>query len=195
MRTLDIGQDLDGVNFWFDHAYHHGCVSLGILPAGTPKVRAEHWDFYEDYGHDTAAFIANCHAIADAGLLWEGPMIAGARFAWNELADAGHRIHVITDRSFGTHPVASHVGTRMWLRQHQLRHTSLTFSSDKTIVPTDIMLEDKLQNYDALAATSCTPVLINRPWNADPGDTRLRIDTHEEFVALVADLAAQEQAA
>lgn len=189
-RTLDVGLDLDGCKFWFDRAYYAGCIKAGLLPADTAHITADVWTFYESYGHDLPTFLANCDRLADLGLLWDGDMIPGAKTAWEALADAGHRIHVITDRSFGSHPIASEVGTRMWLARHGVRYTSLTFSADKTVVPTDVMLEDKLANYDALAETSCIPVLINRPWNHAPdGDARMRVDTHDEFVALVAAMA------
>lgn len=192
MRPLRVGMDLDGVNFWFDRSYYWGCRMLGLIPAGVGHVRATRWQFYEDYEHDTARFLANCHRLADEGLLWSGPMIPGASTMWDALCEAGHEIHVITDRPFGTHPVASHVGTRMWLDQHNRGYDSITFTADKTLVATDIMLEDKLENYDALEAAGAHPVLINRPWNAvRGGDTRRRIDLHDEFVALAEQRAAE----
>jgi hypothetical protein len=185
VRRLRVGLDLDGVNFWFDQGYHRGCLELGLIPAKTAAADATYWEFYELYGHDLATFLSNCNTLADAGLLWSGPMIPGAAPMWDSLVDAGHEIHVITDRSFGSHPVASEVGTRMWLAQHRRIYHSLRFDADKTVVPTDVMLEDKLSNYDALAATDCVPVLINRPWNqVEGGDARRRIDHHEEFLPI-----------
>lgn len=190
MRTLRVGQDLDGVNFWFDRAYYTGCRALGLIHPSQPHRIARHWEFYEDYDHDLATFLTNCDTLADAGLLWDGPMIPGAASAWDHLADMGHEIHIITDRRFGTHPVASEVGTRMWLRAHGRRYHSLKFSPNKAAVPTDVMLEDKIENYDDLADTDCTPVLINRLWNQVPGgDDRLRVNTHDQFLTIVANLA------
>lgn len=192
VRVLRVGQDLDGVNFWFDRSYVAGCIELGLLPADTPPHKAGRWDFFLDLEHTVEEFVANCHQLADAGLLWHGQTIPGARTAWEAILDAGHEIHVVTDRSFGSHPVASQVGTRAFLRTNGLRYHSLTFTADKTSVPTDVMLEDKLENYDALDATACRPYLINRPWNQVPGDDRRRVDTHDEFVAEVLRLGLRE---
>lgn len=190
-RVLRVGQDLDGVHYLFDRAYYTGCVALDRIKV--PFRPANTWDFYHDeYGHSVAEFLTNCHDLADLGWLWDGPMIPGGRTMWDALIDAGHEVHVITDRSFGTHPIASHVGTRMWLASKGRKYHSLTFTADKTAVPTDIMLEDKLENYDDLDAAGCQVWLINRPWNEVPGgDDRRRVNTHDQFLAKVHALAEE----
>lgn len=187
--TLDVGMDLDGVNFRFDRAYIKGCVELGMLDGWPVGFRPWRWDFFLDLGHTASQFVANCHLLADAGLLWDMPLCRGARTMWTELASRGHRIHVITDRRFGSTPAVSEDATEAVLRALALPYTTLTFAGDKTIVPTDVMLEDKLENYDALAATRCQPVLLNRPWNHVPGDLRRRVSRHAEFVSYVHALA------
>lgn len=192
VRTLDVGQDLDGVQVWFDRSYYFGCVKLGMIdPAEHPWHPGQRWDFYEDLGHSAADFIANCNQLADLGILWDGDPIPGTETMWDAILDAGHRIHVKTDRPFGTHPIASEVGTRMWLRRHNRHYHSITFSADKTTGPrVDIMLEDKVENYDALDAAGQNPYLINRLWNAPYDDGRRRVTNYDQFLARVLQLGS-----
>lgn len=202
--ALDVMLDLDGCFFLFDAMWFEAAVKLGHLKeahafeeAAEGRHRylpANRWEFYEEYGVDLDRFLAICHEAADAGLLWNGPMMPGSRTAWDELADAGHRIHVKTDRPFGVHPVASQVGTIMTLAQNRVRYDSITFTADKTDgPPCHIALEDKLSNYDALAAAGVEVWLIDRPWNQDDGSRR-RVYAHDEFVRRVR-AAAERRAA
>lgn len=190
---LSVGVDLDGCFVWFHRAYVAGCRRMGMAMTGNLVESQLRWEFYEDLGHSLDTFVANCHRLADEGLLWDLPLIPGSKMAWNELADAGYDIHVKTDRSFGDSPAVSRSATLTWLRRHDLRYNTVTFTPDKTTGPrVDLMIEDKLANYDALTAAGVTAVLINRPWNQVPGDDRLRVDHLEQFVDLcyTADLAA-----
>lgn len=192
VRVLDVGEDLDGVHMWFHESYYDGCVKIGeIDPSVHGPIDARHWDFYEDVDHTLSQFLTNCDRLADLGLLWDRPMIPGSATAWDTILDAGHRIHVVTDRSFGTHPIASEVATRMWLAHHGRRYHSLTFTRHKPDVATDVMLDDKLENYDALDAAGCRAILLNQPWNHVPGgDDRRRVDNHDEFVLEVLTMGA-----
>ncbi|HEY1176408.1 MAG TPA: hypothetical protein VGF17_09645 [Phytomonospora sp.] len=190
MNVIDVGLDLDGCIQWFDRGYHAGCVAAGLLPASVVWQPPASWSFYEQYGHDAATFVANCHRLADLGLLWSGPLIAGARSMWHDLRAAGHRIHVKTDRGFGSHPAVSEALTRATLAAHGLRYDSITFTADKTAGPhVDVMLEDKLENYDALDAFGVQVYLINRAWNGPYPDGRRRVLTHDQFTAAVQALA------
>lgn len=193
--SLKVGYDLDGVNVWFDRAYYNACVALGVFdPRETPYAGINQtYEFYADqYGQSLEEFLRTCHEAADKGLLWTGPMLPGAAYAWDALIEAGHEIHVKTDRSFGSHPVASEVATIMWLREHGRRYHSITFGPDKTAGPDcDVMLEDLVKNYDPLEQTSCIPYLLNQPWNKIPGgDDRRRVDNHDEFLFEVLRLGA-----
>lgn len=191
-RILDVGLDLDGCFQWFDRAYHAGCVAAGLMPPREPFQHSRTWEFYKQYGHTTERFLANCDELADLGLLWAGPMIAGGESLWNDLRAAGHRIHVKTDRAFGSHPAVSEALTRAHLATRGLVYDSITFGADKTKGPRiDLMLEDKLENYDALDAAGVRVYLINRAWNAPWDDHRRRVTMHDQFLAAVHAMAAE----
>lgn len=195
VRALDVMMDLDGCGYWFDQAFDAGCKVLGLMPADVFYSPATRWEFYEDRGMDLQQFLDTCDVLADHGLLWNWPVMAGFKTMWDAIIDAGHRLHVKTDRSFGSHPAASEVGTRLWLRYNGLHATSVTFGKDKTAGEVcDVGLEDRLDNYDDLDDFGTVAYLIDRPWNqpdgADvvrerPWRPRRRIKTHDEFAEAV----------
>lgn len=183
-----VGFDLDGVlyNFGDSVKRYMDEVDLGHLwksgPTPTPF-----WEFYKDWGWTGKQFVELCNAGADAGYIFCGPAREGAVEAVEKVARLGHEIIIITDRQFGTTPKSSHNNTTEWLAQHGIEYDELVFSADKTCVPTDFFVEDKLENYDALVANGTRTYLINRPWNmVDGGDARFRINSVTDYAEIVA---------
>jgi hypothetical protein len=145
-----------------------------------------YWDWYKDWGWTTDQFLEFCHAGADAGYIFAGPVREGFVQSVASAARLGHEIIIVTDRSFGSTPSVSEKLTTDWLEQHGIEYDELHFSPDKTSTWTDMFIDDKLQNYDALAAVGTDVYLLNRPWNkVDHADTRQRIDTIEEYTKAV----------
>lgn len=184
---MDVLKDLDGCSFLFAENLHAGLPKIGIPNADLP-CSPQTWDFFKQWGWDTAKFLDVCHQLADAGHLFVGPAEPGAAAAWWRIADAGHKVHVVTDRAFGARGgQPSRNATLRYLVDEGFPFHSVTFSADKTVVPCDVGLEDKLENYDALDKAGCEVWLINRPWNRDPGDQRRRVDSVDEFADRVLD--------
>lgn len=184
---MRVGVDLDGCLYSFgDSVYRYLCsIGKGDLWKSGPTPKP-FWDFYKDWGWTGEQFVQMCNDGVDAGYIFRGPARPNARNAISEIKEMGHTIIIITDRSFGTTPDASHKATLAWLAEHQIPFDEIYFSADKTLVPTDIFVEDKLENYDALTAAGTECWLINRAWNfVDGGDARLRIDDIRQFPACV----------
>src|SRR5690606_28750369 len=98
----------------------------------------------------------------------------------------GHEVIIITDRQFGSTPYVSHKNTQNWLKRHDIPFDELYFSADKTCVPTDMFVEDKLENYDALDAAGVDVYLVNRAWNfVEENDNRRRIRHIMQYVDAV----------
>lgn len=142
---------------------HYLCRHRGWRAIDCPEpVR---WEFYEDWGLSLQQFLAFCHQGVDAGVVFShGFPLAGTRDAFGMLKAAGHTVHIITDRSFGTNG-RSEGATRAWLDRHHLPYDSLTFAHDKTIVGVEVMVDDKLENYDAMESAGVETYLLKRPWN------------------------------
>lgn len=185
--SLRVGFDLDGVCYNFADSLRRYLINAGIrTEAEIPTGETKRWNFYEDWGFTLEEFLQHCHDGADAGYIFTGPTRPGAVEAMNTLHDAGHKIFIVTDRAFGSHPGISKLNTFDWLEGNGFRYHSVTFSADKTVIPTDVFIDDKLENYDALDATGTEVYLLNRPWNMHVlPDDRRRIDSLEEFVRIV----------
>lgn len=184
--TLRIGWDLDGVLYNFGDSVRRYLEFTGqghVWKSGPTKEA--YWDFYKDWGWTSKQFVDFCNEGADAGFIFTGPARPGAAEAVNAVKSMGHTIHIVTDRGFGSCPSVSHANTTRWLREHGIPFDSLTFSADKTVVKLDMMIEDKLENYDALVASDVYTFLINRAWNQVEGDNRNRIDELSEYVQAV----------
>lgn len=179
-----IGIDLDGVCYDFGAALRHylwGWCRRDEASMPEPT----RWEFYEDWGLDLKQFLQVCHEGVDAGVIFSwGDPHPGTYDALTALHVAGHTLHVVTDRSFGSHG-RSEAATRDWLDRYKLPFDSLTFASDKTVVRTDYMIEDKLANYDALDAAGTKVYLLDRPWNQDGGERR-RVHSWTEFLRVIA---------
>lgn len=182
-KGLIVGFDLDGVLYDFGASVVRYLKSKGLSYSFTGEEPCC-WDFYKHWDMPLEYFIDVCNEGADAGYIFSGPARPNARHIVQSVRDAGNYIVIITDRKFGTTPKVSEEATRQWLWSHQIPYDELIFSSDKTIRPTHIFIEDKLENYDALAETYTKPVLVSRPWNATE-DERVRIDTPEHYPAIV----------
>ena len=187
---MRVGFDLDGVGFNFGDSCHRYLEATGrghLWKSGpTPDP---FWDWYKDWGWTTEQFLEFCHAGADAGYIFSGPVREGFVETVDRVVRMGHEVVIITDRSFGKTPEVSQNLTVEWLRQHNIYYDELIFSPDKTCSPTDLFVEDKLSNYDALVAAGTKTYLINRPWNyVDGGDARNRIDRIEQYGDAVAEV-------
>lgn len=179
-----IGIDLDGVCYDFGGSLREYLRRFhdwdeARCPAAT------RWEFYEDWGLSLQEFIRHCHEGVNAGVIFShGDPYHGTRRALLSLREAGHTLHVVTDRSFGSSG-ASEAATRTWLDRHAIPFDALTFSADKTVARVDWMIDDKLANYDALDATGVNVWLLDRPWNQDITRRRRRVTTLHHFVERV----------
>lgn len=148
------------------------------------------WNFYSDWGWTDEDFVRECHIAADAGMIFSGPPRVNAYEATWTLYGMGHDLIVITDRPFGATPEVSQALTKNWWVENDFPpYEEIHFSSDKTIVQTDIFVEDKWENANALVAAGVETWMINRPWNRDRPYPH-RIDDIKNFPAKVNELAA-----
>lgn len=185
-RYLRVGFDLDGVLYNFGESVKRYLdqTEQGHLWKSGPTP-APYWDFYKDWGWNGKQFVEFCDAGADAGVIFTGPAREDAANLVKAVKALGHTVVIITDRQFGETPEVSHENTRQWLAKHEIPYDELHFSADKNIVPTDMFIEDKLENYDALTEAGVDAYLVNRPWNDVEPDNRQRIDDITQYYARV----------
>jgi hypothetical protein len=172
---MRVGIDLDGVCYDFSASVREYLVTHANTHTHDDTPHPTRWEFYEDWGLDLDGFLATCHDGVDAGIVFaHGEPYPNTAEAFHLIQQAGHTIHVVTDRSFGSNG-KSEAHTRTWLDCHGLPFDSLTFSADKTVVRLDVMVDDKIANYDALEAAGVDAYLLTRPWNQHDPKPRKRV--------------------
>lgn len=181
---MRVGIDLDGVCYDFSASLREYLLNAHPDPDPDSLTPPQRWEFYEDWGMTLNEFLAFVHDGVDAGVIFtHGEPHPGTAEAFELIKGAGHSIHIITDRAFGTNG-ASEAATRRWLDCHDLPFDSLTFSADKTIVRVDVMIEDKPSNYHALIEAGVDAYLLTRDWNLDVQEAN-RVSDLLDFAKLV----------
>lgn len=186
---MRVGFDCDGVLDNFGEGVRETLVAkgLGHLWKSGPTKKPT-WNFYEEWVNDdgTPWYFAQFKELVDWGVdngyVFTGHWRDNAIESVRRVAELGHEIIIITDRSWGSDPMHSQRNTIDAFRRAGIEYDELWFSADKTCTDVDIMVEDRLENYDALVAHGVPTYLINRPWNEVPGgDARNRIDDVSEY--------------
>jgi len=182
---MRIGIDLDGVCYDFTAAY------LANQAPPPPGFVADKWEFYKDLGQTTEQFLDQCRRMVRTGLLFrKGDLLPGTKEAFDALIEQGHTIHIITDRC-SLDPEDSDLikqHTLDWLEDNGLRYDQIRFTGDKAAAAEelglDYMIDDRIENYDALDGTGVSVYLFDRPWNRS-AEYAARVWSWSEFVGIV----------
>lgn len=174
---MRVGLDSDGCIDTFGDGVHDTLKVWGLghlwKSGKTPHAI---WNFYEEWGWTFEQFKELVDWGVDHGYIFSGHWRPGAIEAVGRIASLGHEIIIITDRSWGSDPRNSERNTIEAFSRAGIEYDELHFTAEKTSVPVDMMVEDRLDNYDALVANGTPTWLINRPWNhVEGGDGRNRI--------------------
>lgn len=190
---MRVGFDSDGVLDNFGEGVHDALRARGLGHVWkSGPTEGSYWNFYEDWGWDFKQFKEIVDWGVDNGYIFTGHWRDHAVESVRRVAELGHEIVILTDRSFGSVPENSHKNTIAAFARAGIEYDELVFTSDKTSVPVDVMVEDKLENYDALIAAGTPTYLINRSWNNVPGgDARNRITCVSEYADAVETITKQ----
>lgn len=158
---MKIGIDLDSVMFPFSEAFQEVAADRGHGDMDLPTS----WRFFEDWGWTEEFWMEEFLAGINEHRLFsrKWPMSNSVE-VFNKLKDEGHSLHIVTARTFGTKSMSS---TEDWLLKHNIAADSVTFSHDKTVVYTDLFIEDNLANLDALTDAGTVAVAYDQPWNQE----------------------------
>ena len=180
---MRVGIDLDHVVYPFTDVvahYVHEATGRPLDELG-PSTR---WEFYVDWGYSLDEFLRLFAEGVDAGCIFgRGGPLPGAVPALRTLKALGHSLHVVTDRSVGR---CSQASTEAWLAEHHVPYDSVTYTSDKTVVRTEVFIDDRPENVLALREAECAAFLFTTGRDDQMGfrpDWVVR--TWEDFVAQV----------
>lgn len=190
---MRIGLDSDGCIDTFGDGVNETLQAWGLghlWKSGPTKTPI--WNFYEEWQNEDgsnwtfAQFKELVDWGVDHGYIFSGHWRVNALESLKRIAEMGHEIIIITDRAWGSDPKNSERATIDAFARAGIEYDELWFSRDKTCTYVDMMVEDKLENYDALVANGTPTWLINRPWNqVEGGDARNRIDDISEYADAV----------
>ncbi|ATN94033.1 5' nucleotidase [Mycobacterium phage Kumao] len=154
-EKLHVGIDLDGVVYDFTDSFRR---HLGDPTLPEP----DRWEMWVSWGMSYEEWHREFVAGIESGVIFgTGEPHEGAVEALRELAKDNF-IHIVTHRDIH---VKAFGLTAEWLHEVGIPYTSLTFSKDKTIVPTDIFLEDNVDNAKSLEDFGTVAILMDRAWN------------------------------
>lgn len=196
MMKLRVGYDSDGVIDTFGDGLYEAMIARGIghlWKSGPTKTAI--WNFFEEWKNPDgsswtfAQFKELVDWGVDNGYVFSGHWRPHAIESVRRVAELGHQIIIVTDRSWGSHPRNSQRNTIDAYAKAGIEYDELIFSSDKTVGKTDVFVEDRLDNYDALVGAGTPTWLINRAWNHVPGgDSRNRIGCVCEYADAVEEI-------
>lgn len=179
-KILRIGKDLDGCHQMFQHG-----VNAALKAAGENlRCNPNNYHFWRLWGWSDEKWMEFWEWGTEAGYIFNSAPLRGAVEANHALYDAGHKIHFITFRGFKNKPGLAEQVTEAWLDNVGFKYHSLTFSEDKTVIKTDVFVEDNIDNYHALNAAGTECYLITRPWNQGIKVER-RVRSVAEFARII----------
>lgn len=187
-----VGSDVDGCWDNFGDGVHESLIARGqghLWKSG--PTEKPFWDFYRDWSNPdgTAWTFEQFKELVDwgvdHGIIFSGHWREGGVEALKRIKELGHRLVLITDRSWGTDPKNSERNTIEAFRKAGIEYDELHFTRDKTSVPVDIMVEDKWENFCALMNAGVETYLITRPWNEAYGDHPNRITCMMDYADIV----------
>jgi hypothetical protein len=176
LKVLHVGYDFDGVLSSF-----HASVNQWLKMNGHDlKASQHHWNFWTEWGWSSRKFHKFWVDGVKAGVIFASKPYRGAIEGMNAVYDAGHRVHIITHRGWKEYPGLAEDLTASVLERDGAKYHSLTFSEDKTVIWTDMMVDDKPENYEALKSVGTDAYLLTRPWNKHVEGAR-RVRSAAEF--------------
>jgi hypothetical protein len=192
-HRLRIGLDVDGVLYPFVPVVRAWLLERGWVGAEHGPVTQ--WAFYRDWGLTDEQWRTEWAAGIRAGVIF-GPaeLPEEDRAAVASLLAGGDEVHLVTSRNVPGVEAEARALTWRWVAELGLPFTSVSISSDKGCVDTDLFLEDSPANCLVLAEeTDSMPVLLARPYNVAAQGELWCVGSIAEFVAVV-DTARHELA-
>lgn len=172
---LTVGIDIDDVLFpWYDLA-HAASVEAGITNGVTPTT----WAPYENYGCTDQEWFDVLSDALHAGM-YEADPIPGAVEAVRQIAEAGHHVHLVTARGLLAHGLKIKAATVAWVEAHDVPHAGLHFLNRKSLVRTDVSIDDHWKHIDDLEGAGVTTYLVSKSYNQDRQHPR-RVSHIQEF--------------
>lgn len=171
-----FGFDCDGILYNFTEGFGF------CIPEHRRGEEPEVYGLGTAWGFTAEEFMAHARkGVEDRLLFWTGTPYPEAAEVLRELRQEGHTVKILTHRgAFGEGEALSREATEHWFLINELEYDELHLVEDKTSVPTEAMIEDKIENFLALEASGIDAYLMDRPWNSKL-QTEKRVHSLREF--------------
>jgi 5'(3')-deoxyribonucleotidase len=139
------------------------------------------WEFWDEWGLTYPEFKEFfTQGVNNGRIFRKGIPAEGGVLVLKTLKAEGHGIHIISNRSIGWR---SMINTAGWLCENEVPFDSVTLAADKTLIKTDIAIDDYIVNLQALRNAGTRAVCFDQPWNQ--GWSGERVSTWMQFYRLV----------
>lgn len=159
---MNLGFDIDGVLYNFVDSFRDYLITDKGYSAEQLSAEPSNYAFFTSWGLSREEFEFYCNLAGRDGKLFSGPPDPeNLSQTFKRLKSSGHDITIISARYHGPDP---HGQTLDWLTKNDIPYDNLVMSADKSIVHTDVYIDDFLSNLAKLPKTTY-PYLMDRPWN------------------------------
>ena len=184
---MRVGVDMDGVVYPFMEDIS---AYLGVHGIEADLTLWKGWDGFAAWGLTKEQWLSWVDRAADEGVLFNAMApFPGTVEALRRLRAAGHTVHLVTARNFGTGNAAVR-NTCAWLSRFDVPFDSLHFETDKTAVETDFFIDDHLVNYDALVGAGRQTFLLDCSFNQVDGCARNRVSSLSDAVDRILEITS-----
>lgn len=178
-----VGIDLDGVVADFVDSYRNHCRDTHSDSSAT-YPEPTHWNFYRDkeWGSLSTSDFTACMRHYGHKIFCDAKPYPGAEQALVRLADAGHTLVFITDRSVvkGAYGITVDWMTNKMPDVAEFDY-ELHITADKASVPVDYFIDDKPENLASMPS-KVHIALCDRPWNQESKIRRMTLDVFVDKV-------------
>lgn len=174
-----VGLDLDETLYPFTAAYrqyvlnHHDKRPSLLGPVTT-------YNFFHNWAITEERFLADLTNGAEK--IYGYPPATHACRTVTELASRGHQIFIVTSR-----PDAARGLTFKWVQKWFGDDVAaVVVSHDKTVIKTDVFLDDAPHVIDSLRTNGQRAIIMDRPWNQDLiGERAYTLEGFADMVEMV----------
>jgi 5'(3')-deoxyribonucleotidase len=167
-KKIRLGLDLDGVIYNFVDEFRTLYSQKMGIDIDTLKVQ-DSWEFYKDWGMTDEDYYTYLGLAAIHGEVFcDGDIYPNARDSILKLKEMGFEIVIITARQLSNNPDHMKIiedNTLQWLYNNNIAFDELVIDNDKSRHNLDILIDDNLNNVEALLITGASAYVFDQPWN------------------------------
>jgi 5'(3')-deoxyribonucleotidase len=168
MKRLDIAVDLDQVGYPFVQVFRSWAILGHQYDSTLTQTPLREWEFYRDWGMTDEQFLWFFKTGVNAERIFQwGEPLPGFVEGIAELREAGHGVHIVTDRLNIGRPGLAVKNTHEWLAKFNIKVDSVWFTGDKRLINCDLAIDDSPRHLLDYIERKVWTVKMAYPYNRD----------------------------